>query len=53
MSTPAPAAPDPTTTAAREVEAANRAFVRVGRDLLEDALTDILRASARRDGIEL
>lgn len=55
MSSPSarPAALDLALSAERDVEAANQAFLRVERDLLEDTLSDLLRASARRHGIDL
>jgi hypothetical protein len=44
---------DPQRSAEGEVEAANRVLLSVEHDVLEDTLSDILRASARRHGIDL
>ena len=50
---PRPGAHDPVLSDADKIDAAGEAFLRVRHGLLEDALSDILRASARRDGIDL
>jgi len=57
---PAPApAPEPTPTSlepsqtTEDPHAAERSFLALDRDIIEDVLSDILRAAARRHGVEV
>lgn len=54
---PAPA-PEPTPTPepsqpTEDPHAAERSFLALDRDIIEDVLSDILRAAARRHGVEV